>query len=134
MGQHRGARNEAGSGVISLMPAVLVFLIMLFVAVQAAHGLFVASAVNAITYDAARISAQGGPDDDRSAANAHINSLIGADSLAISWEGSTAEVVRLTITVEPNNFLAMSVGFLPASTIEKTVEMRVEQPVPVAGQ
>lgn len=117
--------------MISLMPAVLVFLIMLFVAVQAAHGLFVASTVNAVAYDAARISAQGGPDDDRSAANAHINSLISPDSLAISWNGSTAEVVRLTISVEPNNFLALSVGFLPASTIEKTVEVRVEQPVPI---
>lgn len=113
------------------MPAVLVFLIMLFVAVQAAHGLFVASTVNAVAYDAARMSAQAGPGDDRSSANAHIDSLIDSSSLTVSWEGSTPQVVRLTISVEPNSFVPLSVGFLSPTRIEKTVEMRVEQPVPI---
>jgi Flp pilus assembly protein TadG len=128
----RRQRDESGAGVISLMPAVLVFLIMVFVAVHAAHGLFVGSTLNAVAYDAARISAQNGAGDNRAEATAHIHALIDAPSLEISWEGSTAEVVRLTLRVEPTNFLALSVGFLPSAPIEKTVEVRVEQPVPVA--
>jgi len=124
-------RDETGAGVISLMPAVLVFLIMVFVAVHAAHGLYVASTLNAVAYDAARISAQNGPGDNRAEATAHINSLLFADSLQVSWNGSTADIVRLTLSVEPTNFLPLSVGFAPSSRIERTVEVRVEQPVEV---
>lgn len=124
-------RDQSGAGVISLMPSVLVFLIMVFVAVHVAHGLFVGSTLNAIAYDAARISAQNGPNDDRSEATAHINSLISADSLEVSWAGSNVERVRLTVSVEPVNFLALSVGFMPSSRITRTVEVRVEQPVPI---
>ena len=128
----RTTRDNEGSGVISLMPSVLVFLIMVFVAVHVAHGLYVSSTLNAVAYDAARISAQNGPDDDRSEATAHIHSLISADSLEVSWAGSTVERVRLTVSVEPVNFLALSVGFASSPRITRTVEVRVEQRVPVA--
>lgn len=113
------------------MPAVLVFLVMVFVAVQAAHGLFVASTLGAVAHDAARVSAQNGRADDRTAANALVARLLPGD-VDVSWAGSTPDVVRLTLTAQPNNFLAFSVGFLPASEISRTVEVRVEQPVPVA--
>ena len=62
---------------------------------------------------------------------AHIRALIDAPSMEVSWEGSTPEVVRLTISVVPRTFLPVSLGFGPGERISRTAEVRVEQPVAV---
>lgn len=123
-------RDERGSGLISLLPAVLVFLIMVLVAAQVAHGLYVSTTLDAVAHDAARIGAQAGPDGGRAAASRHVASVLPGAAVEISWAGSTTEVVRLTLSVEPRRLVPVSLGFLAPERIARTAELRVERPVP----
>lgn len=63
----RRLRDQRGAAVVSVTLGVLVFLIMLFTAVQTMYAMYLGSSVEGVSYDAARIVAQSGSSSDPSA-------------------------------------------------------------------
>ena len=120
------------------MVAFLVFLIMLFTAVQAAHALYISTVLAGTAHDSARLVAESGSGIDgggRGRAEAHIRQVLGhPDSLTISWAGSTSDEVVLTLSVRPGSFLPASMGISPWPPVSRTARVRVEKPVESPGR
>lgn len=124
--------NEAGTGVISTVAGVTVFLVLLLFAVQVLVGLYATSVVTAATYDAAKVLAGADAGDSavgRANAEAGARNQLGryGEKAAFAWEND-AEAVRLHVqaprpTLLPHT-LVRGVGL---ADIERTVVVRVER-------
>ncbi len=124
--------------MIGLIAAFLIFMIMLFTAVQVAHTLYVSTVLAGTAHDSARLVAEAGSGADgagRSRAEAHIRQVLNDPAtLRISWAGSTEDEVVLTLSVEPRSFVPRSMGIAPWPSISRTARVRVEKPVETPGQ
>jgi hypothetical protein len=120
--------------MIATLPAVLVFLALLFFAVQLLAGLYASSVVTAVAFDAARLVAggDGGPGAE-AAAEDHARALLGrtADTATFAWSyvdrdgRAGAETVQLRVEAASPVRLLPSAA-VPSTTIERTVAVRRE--------
>jgi hypothetical protein len=114
-------RSDRGEGAIGSVVGVVVFLSTLLLVVQLLAGLYAATTVEAATYDAARILAEGGGE---TAARAHVGNLLG--------EGAAMSTSRTdtTVTVEVSVAGPDLIGVPhPFRTITRRMSLRIEQPV-----
>lgn len=119
--------RERGSGLVSTLAGVTMFLALLFFAVHLVLNLYGASTVTAVAFDAARIAA--GSDGDERSAEAYARSLLdgyaGRGALKLIWT-SDADVVRLRVIADhPTADLLPLVDF-PFDTTDRTVVVRRE--------
>lgn len=135
IGSHLGdrARDEAGAGVISVTLGVLMFLIMLLTATQTLYAMYLGSTIEGVGYDAARIVAQSGSSSDgaaRARASSQVHQLLSrTDGVAVSFEGSTDDVVQVTVSATPPTLIGPSLGLPWLDDLARTVRVRVERPV-----
>lgn len=125
-------RGERGAGVFATAAGTLAFLMLMIFAVQLLVGLHATTVITAVTNDAARRAA---------AAEAPPQSVIEADARAslgavgraatFIWDESEPSSVALTVVATPPRFVPPSVGgMVGIDHVERTVRVRLEQPVP----
>ena len=118
---------------MSVTVGVLMFLVMLFTAAQTLFALHVVSVADAAAYDAARIVARSGSSSDgaaRSEARARVGSILGETALlGVSFDGSSATQVIVTVRADPPTLVGTSFGIPLLDEVERTAVVRVEQPV-----
>lgn len=120
--------GQRGSGLVSTLAGVTMFLALLFFAVHLALNLYGASTVTAVAFDAARIAA--GSDGDQGAASAYAEGLLAGyaerGDLTLDWSASDADHVRLrVIAAHPTADLLPFVAF-PFDTTDRTIVVRRE--------
>src|SRR3954451_23477937 len=136
-GRDRAARApEAGTGLVSSVAGVVVFLAFLFFAVQLLYNLYATSVVTATAYDAARDVASREVDhhDAASVARAEVTaerelrSRLGryADAVEVDWRGSDVGTVRLHVIAQNPDLLFHSAGLLGFDVIDRTITVRTE--------
>ncbi|MBV9951964.1 MAG: hypothetical protein JO291_08435 [Acidimicrobiia bacterium] len=128
---------EAGTGLVSTVAGVAVFLAFLFFAVQLLYNLYATSVVTATAYDAARSVASGEVDHTDPAsvraaqhrAELQLRDRLGrySDRVVIDWRASDASTIRLHVTAENPDLLFHSAGLLGFDEIDRTVTVRVEE-------
>ena len=118
---------------MSVTVGVLMFLVMLFTAAQTLFALHVASVADAAAYDAARMVARSGSSTDgsaRASAAAHVQALLGnAEPVTVSFDGSTADRVSVTVVATPPTLVGTSFGIPLLDRVERTAVLRVEQEI-----
>lgn len=126
--------GQRGTGTISSIAAVAVFLGFMFFAVQLLFNLYATSVVTANGFDAARqVATQ--QDDETS-----VESLVGqaegeararmgsyADRVEFDWSGTDEDVVRLHLTTDNPRLLVFASGALPFTHLDRRIEVRVER-------
>ena len=124
--------DESGSGMVSSVVGVTAFLALLMFAVQLALNLYATSTVTAAAFDAARIVAGAdGGEDAESAAEAHLQSLLGGRTIGTAWEYRDtdavpgADVVALRVEVENPTRLLRAMP-IPFQHVVRTVTVRME--------
>jgi len=123
--------SEEGTGFLGSVVGVTVFLVLLLFAVQLVLNLYATSVVTGAAYEAARVVAgEAGGDAAVPEAEAHVRALLGrfADHggrLELSWDLSSADVVRLTVMAWRPSLLT-HVPF-PFERVERTVTVRRER-------
>jgi Flp pilus assembly protein TadG len=128
----RRGHGDDGTGVISTLAGVTVFLVLLFFAVQVLTNLYATSVVTSVTYDAARRAATHGhppTPDELADAEAHARSLLGrlGTKAAFDWSASDDDVVELRIEVPNPRFIPM-VPLVGLDEVDRTVTVRIEEP------
>ena len=123
--------DERGGGPISMWIGFSVFLVMLLFAVQVLFNLYAASAVSAISYDAARRVAggDGGPSTMAEAEEQARRSLGRyADRVDFDWSGTTNEEVVLRVQSDnPSVLLPVMAGPAALDRLDRTIRIRVER-------
>lgn len=122
----RRLRDERGSGIVSSLGGVTMFLAFLLLAVHVVVGLYAASVVtDAATAGARRVAGSSVTDDPEAAhrAEAKIRDALGAlgDSASISWELGP-DTVAVTVRVRRPGILRP----FGTGSIERTVRVRRE--------
>ena len=124
-----------GSGLVTLTGALLVFLLLLFFAVQLTINLYARSQVTAAGFDAARHVAGYENDQRRPAAtveaDARLRSMLGSmgDDVLLEWDLSDPDNVRLhVVLIPPSVAPAIVRGALGLDQIDRTIVVRVETP------
>jgi hypothetical protein len=126
-------RDDRGTGLVSTLAGVTVFLAFCLFAVQLLVGLYATSVVTSVAYDAARsIATSGTPaSDDRLAeAEAGAREQLGryGDQASFEWDVSDPDVVRLRVRAVNPRFLWPQIDRLTgADAIDRTVTVRVER-------
>ena len=124
--------DESGSGMVSSVVGVTAFLALLLFAVQLALNLYATSTLTAAAFDAARIvaGADGGVGAE-SAAEAHLQSLLDGQAVAMQWDYRDtdaepgADVVALRVEVD-NPTRLLRVMPIPFQHVVRTVTVRME--------
>ncbi len=120
--------EERGSGLVSTLAGVTMFLALLFFAVHLLLNLYGASTVTAVAYDAARIAAGSGGDEG--AARAYAEDLLGGyverDALTLDFSRSDADVVRLRVVAEHPTADLLPFVELPFDVTDRTMVVRRE--------
>ena len=129
--------RESGSGLISTIAGLLVFLALLLFATQTLIALYARSATTSAAYEGARIvagarnshDASPVPDEARSHAEELVRTQLGrfGDRLELDWSTSTWDTVALTVRAQPPSFLWDSLRGRGPAAIDRTVRVRVEQ-------
>jgi Flp pilus assembly protein TadG len=129
--------RDAGTGLVSTVAGVAVFLAFLFFAVQLLYNLYATSVVTATAYDAARDVASGEVDHtDQAAVRAaehraetELRARLGRYSarVTVDWRASDASTIRLHVTAQNPDLLFHSAGLLGFDEIDRTVTVRVEE-------
>lgn len=129
--------SDAGTGLISTISGLLVFLALLLFATQTLIALSARSAATSAAYEGARLVAGARtshdsspvPEEARSHAETTVRSQLGAfgDRVELDWSTSTWDTVALTIRARPPSFLWDSLRGRGPSLIDRTVRVRVEQ-------
>ena len=129
--------KESGSGLISTISGLLVFLALLLFATQTMIALYARSATTSAAYEGARRVAGARnshdlspvPDEARSHAESLIRSQLGrfGDRVELDWSMSTWETIALTVRAQPPSFLWDSLRGRGPAVIDRTVRVRVEQ-------
>lgn len=136
--KRRTAPSERGAGLIGTIGGVLVFLVLLSFAVQLLFNLYATSAISAAAHDAAHIAAEGSidrtdpaqVDAQVSEAEAHARTVLGryGEQVEFRWDVD-AEWVRLTVVGQhPDLAISQVSGAFGLNRVERTIEVRVEQP------
>jgi hypothetical protein len=124
--------REAGTGVISSITGVFVFLVLLLFAVQVTYDLFATSAVSAAAYDAARVVAGADAQGRASAttdAEAQARRVLGryGDRVTFTWRVDADWVELQVVAVNPG-FLPVAIRRpLGADVVDRTIRIRVER-------
>jgi hypothetical protein len=122
-----------GAGLVTLTGGLLVFLLLLFFAVQLTINLYARSQVTAAGFDAARHVA--GYDNDRRRdaatieAETRLRSMIGSmgDDIRLEWDLSDPDAVRLRLMLTPPSIApALVSGAVGLDQIDRTIVVRVE--------
>jgi len=130
------ARPERGAGTIGTATGLLVFMLLMFSAVQILFNLYATSLVTAAAYDAAREVAGFRSVDDRcgatTAADAAFVEQLGdygrAGYARLEWVCADSDTVRVRVTAShPSVLPRRLVGLLSLSELERTIEVRVER-------
>lgn len=128
--QRAAAGDERGSGPLSTWFGFVVFLALLFVAVQLLFNLYATSVVTSVSYDAARrvAAAQGDPAAVGRAEDGARRAL-GEYGRRVSFEWSLdGDEVALHVRAHnPAVLLPATAGPLALSDIDRTVRVRVER-------
>ena len=129
--------SETGSGLISTIAGLLVFLALLLFATQALITLHARSATTSAAYEGARLVAGARtshdqspvPDEARARAESTVRSQLGrfGDRIELDWSTSDWDTVALTVRARPIGFLWTGLRGMGAPPIERTVRVRVEQ-------
>lgn len=129
--------NDRGSGLISTIAGLLVFLALLLFATQTLIALHARSTTTSVAYQAARLVAgartphdQGPvPDEARSRAESIVRDQLGGfgERVDLDWSASDWDTVALTVRARPPGFLWNGLRGLGPSPIERTVRVRVER-------
>jgi Flp pilus assembly protein TadG len=129
--------SESGSGLISTIAGLLVFLALLLFAVQTLIALYARSMTTDAAYEGARLVAGARtdhdaapvPEDARAHAEDVVRRQLGAfgSRVELDWSATTWDTVALTVRARPPGFLWASLRSIGAPTIERTVRVRVEK-------
>jgi hypothetical protein len=130
--------NDRGTGLVSTIAGVTVFLAFLLFSVQLLLNLYATSVVSDVAYDGARSVAgyeiQAGGDTavrrEMAVQERRMRRLLGGYQrrVAFDWSGTTADSVRLRVRAENPTMLLRSLGGrLPFTSIDRTVVVRVER-------
>ena len=129
--------RDRGAGLVGTVAGVTVFLAFLLFAVQLLANLYSTSVVTSAAHEAARMVATDprplGDPAQLARAEAHARQLLGryGDRAALEWDLSDPEVVGLRVVVDNPRFLFAALdGALGFDTVDRTVRVRVEQPMP----
>lgn len=124
------AGDERGSGPLSAWFGLVVFLALLFVAVQILFNLYTTSVVTSVSYDAARrVAASQGDPAAIADAEAHARQALGRYAPQVSFEWSTdGDVVALRVRAHnPAHVLPVTAGRFAFGDIDRTVRVRLER-------
>ncbi|MEO5839191.1 MAG: hypothetical protein ABIQ73_29780 [Acidimicrobiales bacterium] len=133
----KGLRSRAhcrGAGLVTLTGGLLVFLLLLFFAVQLTINMYARSQVTAAGFDAARHVA--GYDNDQRRgpatveAEARLRSMLGSmgDDIRVEWDLSDPDTVRLHLTLAPPSIApALVRGAVGLDQIDRTIVVRTER-------
>ena len=123
-----------GAGLVTLTGGLLVFLLLLFFAVQLTVNLYARSQVTAAGFDAARRVAGYDNDQRRDAAAAEaetrLRSMLGSmgDDVRLEWDLSDPDTVRLHLMLTPPSIApALVRGAVGLDEIDRTIVVRVER-------
>jgi hypothetical protein len=124
-------RGDAGTGVVAMWGALLVFLLFLFFAVQLLYGLYATTTVTAVVNDAGqRAAAAGGAGQEGITADL-ARDLGGIDSdPEIRWSDDDCAdgTIDLGVSVDPPRFLPSAISDVAGiGTIEREVHVRCER-------
>lgn len=124
--------DDRGTGVISTLAGVTVFLLLLFFAVQLLTNLYATSVVTSATDDAARRAAtHGHPPSPTELADAEeaARALLGryGQGATFDWGASDADVIRLRVEIRNPRFVPL-IPLVGLDEIDRTVTVRIEEP------
>lgn len=125
--------SDAGSGLIPTVTGVTIFLLLLLVAVQVAFNLYVASAVQAAAFDAARLVAADGSDLTRAQAlaDSHVRSVLGRygdEQVTVVTLELEGEDITLTVSARNRSLLPRLLpDGLASDRIERSARVRIER-------
>lgn len=122
----RRGNDDDGAGVLSTFVGAVVFVVFMLFAAQLLLGLYLASIVGAVTYDAAKTAA-GSDAPAQAVVTESARRQLGrfGDAAQFDWAAGD-DAVRLTVTVPRPPLLP---GFLPFvdDTITRTARVRAER-------
>ena len=131
--RRRKQLTNRGASLVTLSGSMIVFLLLLFFAVQLSINLYARSQVTAAGYDAARHVAGYDNDGRRDAATDHaearLRSMLGAmgDDIHVEWDLSDPDAVRLRLVLDPPSvapaFIRDAVGL---DHVDRTIVVRTE--------
>lgn len=129
--------GDDGSGLISTIAGLLVFLALLLFATQTLIALHARSAATSAAYQGARLVAGARnshdlspvPEEARSHAESLVRNQLGGfgDRVQLDWSTTTWDTVALTIRAQPPSFLWDSLRGRGPAVIDRTVRVRVER-------
>jgi len=122
--------DERGSGPLSTWFGLVVFLALLFVAVQILFNLYATSVVTSVSYDAARrVAASQGDPAVVAAAEAEARRALGRYAPQVSFEWSTdGDLVALRVRAHtPTAVVPATAGRFAFADIDRTIRVRVER-------
>jgi len=132
--RRRFSRNR-GASLVTLSGALLVFLLLLFFAVQLTVDLYARSQVTAAGFDAARRVARYENDGNRQTAavdaETRLRSLLGAmgDDVRVEWDLDDPDVVRVRLVlVSPSIAPALVRDATGLAVVDRTITVRDERP------
>ena len=133
---HCRANPERGAGMVGLSASFLVFLLLLFAAVQILFNLYANTMVTSAAHEAARTVAGHGGSADRCAAVEHAEDTFvevlgeyGRDGHAtLTWRCDDPDVVRVHVLANhPTVLPASMAGLFDLGRLERTIVVRVEE-------
>ena len=124
-------RGDAGTGLFSMVAAVVVFLVFLLFTVQLLVGLYGRSVVTSAAYDgASRVAGHrsSDPASARADAEERVRQEVGDMNLSFDWSASTIDTVVLRVQADNPRFAFPGFGGpLATDHIDRTVSVRVER-------
>lgn len=129
--------HERGAGVIASTAGVLVFLVLMLAAVQIMFDLYATSMVTAAAHDAAREVAGFDAAADRCAMVpdaerrfvASLGDYARTARVSLQWTCGASDFVAVRVTAEhPTLIPGLAAGLLPLARVDRTIEVRLEQP------
>jgi Flp pilus assembly protein TadG len=126
--------DEQGTGLVSTILGVWMFLLFLLLGAQVLIYLYLASVLTVTAFDAARVvsGAAAGSNRAQAQAQAEADALEDLGSFAgqvapFDWSGTTADDVILTVSADTPNLLPGAVAdLIGMDTLERTVRLRIE--------
>ncbi len=124
------ADHEAGTGLVSTIGGVTMFLAFLLLATQVLLGLHTTSAVTGVAYDGARDVARAEPSAFGPAtadAEVSMRALLGRLDVSFDWSGSTPDSVVLHVHASTPRVIPLSWdGPVGGDEVDRTIRVRRE--------
>ena len=132
--RRRWRPKDRGASLVTLSGAMIVFVLLLFFAVQLSINLYARSQVTAAGYDAARHVAGYDNDGRRAAATdeaeTRLRSMLGAmgDDVRVEWDLSDPDAVRLRLVLDPPSVApAIIRDAVGLDHVDRTIVIRTER-------